>query len=95
MNPRNWGRTSGVIVDGCKGHGIWFDHDELEGVLQWVRNGGEPRVQQEKAREGREAERRKRFDPIFVRGTLEEVDHHASDGSILDALTKLAGWLAR
>jgi len=32
MMQMNWGFTSGVIVDRCVGHGIWFDADELERI---------------------------------------------------------------
>lgn len=40
MQRRNYGAISGVIVDVCKAHGVWFDEGELEAVLQWVRSGG-------------------------------------------------------
>jgi hypothetical protein len=29
-----------VIVDICKGHGTWFDRDELSGIVQFIRGGG-------------------------------------------------------
>ncbi len=34
------GRASGVIVDFCRQHGVWFDHDELESVIDFVRVRG-------------------------------------------------------
>jgi Zn-finger nucleic acid-binding protein len=40
MNRRNFGRTSGVIVDICHQHGIWFDAGELPRVLAFVEAGG-------------------------------------------------------
>lgn len=40
MNRQNYGRRSGVLIDLCKDHGVWFDHDELRRVLDWVREGG-------------------------------------------------------
>ncbi|HEX6203861.1 MAG TPA: hypothetical protein VF100_12725 [Thermoanaerobaculia bacterium] len=40
MNRRNYGRRSGVILDLCGRHGLWFDHEELTRVLDWVRRGG-------------------------------------------------------
>ena len=40
MNRRNFGRTSGVIVDCCGAHGTWFDADELERVGKFVAAGG-------------------------------------------------------
>jgi len=40
MNRRNYGDRSGVIVDVCREHGLWFDQGELEDILAWVRAGG-------------------------------------------------------
>lgn len=40
MNRLNFARCSGVIVDVCKGHGTWFDRDELRGIVEFVRGGG-------------------------------------------------------
>lgn len=40
MNRRNWGQKSGVIVDVCHHHGVWFDLDELDRLLRWLRTGG-------------------------------------------------------
>jgi Zn-finger nucleic acid-binding protein len=44
MNRRNYGRKSGVIVDVCARHGIWFDLHELDQLLRWIREGGEARA---------------------------------------------------
>jgi Zn-finger nucleic acid-binding protein len=44
MNRRNHGRKSGVIVDACREHGVWFDAEELERILHWIREGGERRA---------------------------------------------------
>ena len=40
MNRINFARCSGVIVDVCKGHGTWFDRDELRGIVEFIRGGG-------------------------------------------------------
>jgi Zn-finger nucleic acid-binding protein len=45
MNRRNYGRKSGVIVDVCARHGIWFDLQELDRLLRWIREGGEARAE--------------------------------------------------
>lgn len=39
MNRTNYSRRSGVIVDICPGHGIWFDQGELARILKWIRDG--------------------------------------------------------
>lgn len=40
MNRINFARCSGVIVDICKGHGSWFDRDELTHIVEFIRAGG-------------------------------------------------------
>lgn len=40
MNRVNFARCSGVIVDVCKGHGTWFDRDELSHIVEFIRDGG-------------------------------------------------------
>jgi Zn-finger nucleic acid-binding protein len=40
MNRINFARCSGVIVDVCKGHGTWFDRDELSRIVEFIRSGG-------------------------------------------------------
>jgi Zn-finger nucleic acid-binding protein len=43
MNRRNYGKRSGVLIDSCREHGIWFDALELGAVLRWIKRGGEER----------------------------------------------------
>jgi Zn-finger nucleic acid-binding protein len=40
MNRANFARCSGVIIDLCKPHGIWFDRDELSRIIQFISGGG-------------------------------------------------------
>jgi Zn-finger nucleic acid-binding protein len=61
MNRRNFGQRSGVVIDTCKEHGIWFDAQELGTVLRWIRQGGEDRAAQRCADEARHAERQARI----------------------------------
>ena len=49
MSRRMFGKTSGVVIDACREHGIWFDAQELEGVLAWIRQGGEARARKKEA----------------------------------------------
>ena len=51
MNRINFARCSGVIVDVCKGHGTWFDRDELSGIIQFIRGGGLDVARQKEERE--------------------------------------------
>jgi Zn-finger nucleic acid-binding protein len=40
MNRSNFARSSGVILDVCKSHGVWLDRGELQRVLGFVERGG-------------------------------------------------------
>ena len=40
MNRNNFARSSGVIIDLCKKHGVWFDAEELPRIIEFVRKGG-------------------------------------------------------
>ena len=40
MNRRNFAGCSGIVVDWCKDHGIWFDRNELKQAVQFIRGGG-------------------------------------------------------
>ncbi len=39
MTRRNPATRSGIIVDVCHAHGVWFDHEELAHLLAQVRDG--------------------------------------------------------
>lgn len=63
MNRINFARCSGVIVDVCRGHGTWFDRDELSRIVEFIRGGGleasraREKAQLDDARRELEAER--------------------------------------
>ena len=40
MNRSNFARSSGVILDVCKSHGVWLDRGELQRVLGFIESGG-------------------------------------------------------
>ncbi len=40
INRVNFARISGVIVDVCREHGIWFDGGEIEKIMDFVAHGG-------------------------------------------------------
>lgn len=57
MHRRNYGRRSGVIIDQCAAHGLWFDHGELASILRWIRDGGLRRSDELEALKRREETR--------------------------------------
>lgn len=61
MNRQNFGVTSGIIVDICGHHGVWFEEGELPRVLDFVEKGG-----LERARRRREAESPQKRPPSAI-----------------------------
>jgi Zn-finger nucleic acid-binding protein len=60
MNRENFGRRSGVIIDVCKGHGVWFERQELQRVLAFIDSGGLERSRALDSERLREQERKSR-----------------------------------
>ena len=58
MNRKNFGRTSGVIVDVCAEHGTWFDRGELPRILKFVEAGGLVLARRREAEDKRQKKRR-------------------------------------
>jgi Zn-finger nucleic acid-binding protein len=46
MNRNNFARVSGVIVDLCKEHGVWFDAGELPKIVKFIEGGGLARARE-------------------------------------------------
>lgn len=61
MNRVNYGRRSGVLLDRCVTHGVWFDAAELDAALRWIRLGGERDTVERQERENRERASAERF----------------------------------
>lgn len=40
MMPTNFGRNSGITIDVCGHHGVWFDKDEVAGIMKFIQGGG-------------------------------------------------------
>ncbi len=55
MRRTQYDRGSGVIIDVCKDHGVWFDAHELAEILAWIRARG-PEQAAERAREQEKAD---------------------------------------
>jgi Zn-finger nucleic acid-binding protein/ribosomal protein L40E len=57
MNRVNYARRSGVVLDVCREHGLWFDRDELRRVLAFISEGGLDRAREREIEELKEAKR--------------------------------------
>lgn len=57
MLRRNYGRTSGVVVDECNLHGHWLDANELEAIGRFISSGEQTRANERAAKEAAQAKR--------------------------------------
>lgn len=97
MNRTNYGRISGVILDTCKDHGLWFDKDELRRVLEFIQKGG---LDKARERQIQELEDKKRLavasQPV---PTAEWNDPRPTRGpgllDLIDALDGFVDWIRR
>lgn len=53
MARKNFGGESGVIIDVCPPHGVWFDTGELPRILAFVESGGLARARRRELEEVR------------------------------------------
>jgi Zn-finger nucleic acid-binding protein len=94
MNRINFARCSGVIVDVCKGHGTWFDRDELSHIVEFIRDGG---LEASRAREKAEIREERRRLSEQQAATHSEVSKHfgltADDDRRLSGIASARGLL--
>lgn len=69
MNRNNFGGTSGIVVDVCARHGVWFEAGELPRVLAFVQAGGLERARAQKEAERKRRERDRRVEVASARSS--------------------------
>ncbi|MEQ1858735.1 MAG: zf-TFIIB domain-containing protein [Chthoniobacteraceae bacterium] len=92
MNRVNFSGQSGVIVDVCKAHGIWFDREELRRIVEFIRAGG---LDKARVREREKLEAARRARP--VRGPIPPTPLRVGGVGPIDAfeIADVAGFVGR
>jgi Zn-finger nucleic acid-binding protein len=67
MNRKNFGESSGIVVDVCTAHGVWFDAGELPRVLAFAQAGGLERARLRRQSEQERVERERRISEALSR----------------------------
>ncbi len=83
MNRVNYAHRSGVILDVCKQHGLWFDKDELRRVLAFISEGGLDRARELELEELKEAKR----------ASVQIPEHPASSTEFAHSMNTGSHWL--
>lgn len=97
MTRINFERVSGILIDRCRDHGIWFDATELDAVLRWVKLGGE-RVSDERQQQedrARASQLRFKVEPKTPEDArrIDFGDPERESG--LDAIPAIVKWLLK
>lgn len=101
MLRRNYGGGSGVVIDACARHGLWFDAIELERILDWIRAGGLEAARRREIEEARELRRASRTGrppapPLFDATPEPAASGWEFVGRLVDwVLERLANWRER
>jgi len=80
MQRINFDRRSGVVIDSCKDHGVWFDAGELKRVAQYLNELPEPAAKAQPERT------RKKAAPIAPRADV-------GTDPLLDLFAEIIDWL--
>jgi Zn-finger nucleic acid-binding protein len=86
MHRKNFGGSSGIILDACAVHGNWFDAGELPSVLGFVEAGGLERARQAREERARRERTEQLTMPSISRGA--NLDVGPDLGEALLALLK-------
>lgn len=98
MNRINFARCSGVIVDICKGHGSWFDRDELTRIVEFIRAGGLDAARAREKTALEEERRQLRQEQLSIRGSRSslldvDADDDHRDAGITSGIASARGLL--
>lgn len=92
MNRINFARCSGVVVDVCRGHGTWFDRDELREIIEFISGGG-LEVSRQKERHEIEFQREQLRNEKVVSNRVELLLTYSSDEERVKGLSAARGLL--
>jgi len=93
MNRINFAKCSGVVVDVCRGHGTWFDAQELSTIVQFIRGGGLEVARQREKTEIEFQRQQLRMDEMMAAKRAGSDVFHRSDAERLSGLSAAGGLL--
>lgn len=93
MNRMNFAKCSGVIVDVCKGHGTWFDAQELSAIVQFIRGGGLEVARQKEKNEIEFQRQQLRMEEMIAANRANSAAFYRSDEDRINGLSAAGGLL--
>ena len=97
MNRVNFERVSGILIDRCRDHGLWFDATELDAVLRFIKLGGErasdEREQQEER--ARASQQKFKIEPKLPESARRALFADTDCEPGFDAIPSIVNWLLK
>ncbi|NWG13265.1 MAG: zf-TFIIB domain-containing protein [Acidobacteria bacterium] len=84
MNRRSFTGGSGVVVDSCKQHGIWFDRGELARIISFIRSGGMKKAREWEKAKIEDARQQLRDEQLRMAAMARRFGDDAAAGADLD-----------
>ena len=90
MQRKNYATSSGIVIDICKNHGIWFDIKELDEILKFIRSG---QLQKAQEKAVRVAERKIKRQQQKSKPSESVLMQNVSTHNGVDVFSEIIGWL--
>lgn len=96
MNRSNFAKMSGVIIDTCKGHGVWFDAGEIEKIMDFIARGGLQKAKTEELERLKDEEKLQKIKNMQLSGQANSnYWGHNLDGTDAEMTLDVIDWVAR
>ncbi len=95
MSRKNYGKSSGVIIDSCLDHGTWLDSGELGKIKDWTKAGGKARqirIETDSLKRERNTAARAKYSEATTLNTTTYSNRKTTELDIGVLLSRIAGW---
>lgn len=89
MDRRQFAAGSGVVIDVCASHGMWFDQDELSSIIRFVGEGGLEKAAERVHRRRMSELARQQYRAATQAAESKRAAHYHFGGSVLGAIIEL------
>jgi len=97
MNRVNFERVSGILLDRCRDHGLWFDATELDAALRFIKLGGERAsdLRQQQEERARASQLKFKVEPKSPEDARRAIFADTDPEPGFDAIPSIVNWLLK
>ena len=93
MHRKNYAKSSGIVVDVCSDHGIWFDIHELDEILNFIRSGELLRHHQKTSRKAQQQLNKIKIAQRNTKSTTQTTYTTTSTSTNVDFFAEIISWI--